>query len=190
MRPGIAALALTLLALPAALALGGCDDPFGVEPSIYTDTLRLAAPTAGIDSLPSAIDLAGAVPNVGRWPDRITDANQWDFALRVQSGRVLLRPYPRTQFIFGAGIGFPGEQNFEELGRAPTSRREYADTAVALELGRTYTARSRQYVVGFNQLCVRYAKFKPVALNAAAGTASIAVWTNAYCDDPRLNPDD
>ncbi len=57
MRSGIAAFALTLLAAPALLSLGGCDDPFGSDPAVYRDTVTLAAPTAGMDSLPSALDL-------------------------------------------------------------------------------------------------------------------------------------
>lgn len=187
-RPRFVALALPLLALSAALGMGGCDDPFSTDSIVSQDSLSLAAPSsAGNDLVPSALDMTSNPPNATRWPDRLADANAWDLGVRQRNGQLVLLPVPATPVRLGAGLRVAEDQNFERVSRAPRSRNEYGDTAMVLQVGRVYQARSRQYA-DFGVVCVRYAKLVPVEIDQAQGTVSLRISTEALCNDPRLNP--
>lgn len=184
MRFRIAAL---VLLLPLASVLAACDDPFGgQELLLATDTLTLAAPSVDSVRLGSAIDLLRG--NAVVFPERISDAfpqSNWDLALRVADGQLLLRPLPTDERRVGARITRARSVSFAESDRAPESTDEYEPETVRLELGRVYFVRSRTYgQVGVR--CVNYAKIEPLELNAAAGTARLAVASNGTCNDRRL----
>ena len=188
------ALALPLLAT-AALSLAACDDPTGIgEQVIVTDTVVIGVPSLVPDSVPTALDvISGDQVGIGggRFPERPSEAEIWDVTLRLQNGTLMLLPR--------GAVGLESQRaavtdpitgtTFEGLDEAPSSSRFNSGRGVALTVGSVYVVRSRIYrLSGIN--CWQFAKVQPVALNAAAGTATLAVATSAGCQDTRLAPRD
>ena len=183
--PLIAAAALTCL----AAGLSACDDnPFLAEILLTRDTVLIAAPTAGAD-LPSAIDLVRQNRvNFTRRPETLQDAQVWDFALRDAGGSLVLRPYqPIGTTSGGAGIA-PAAGDFEALDEAPRTESTYGTAPVTLSQGQVLYLRSRRFSSGLGA-CVKYARAKVVELDAAAGTARLAIVVNDNCTDERLVED-
>lgn len=188
------ALALPLLAT-AALSLASCDDPTGIgEQVIVTDTVVVGVPSLVPDSVPTALDVISGdqiAIGGGRFPERPSDAEVWDVTVRLQNGTFMLLPR--------GAVGLESQRaavtdpitgtTFEGLDEAPSSSRFNTGRGVALTVGSVYVVRSRVYrLSGIN--CWQFAKVQPTALNAAAGTATLAVATSAGCQDTRLAPRD
>ncbi|HEU0077857.1 MAG TPA: hypothetical protein VFQ76_09440 [Longimicrobiaceae bacterium] len=188
------ALALPLLAT-AALSLAASDDPTGIgEQVIVTDTVVIGVPSLVPDSVPTALDvISGDQVGIGggRFPERPGEAEVWDVTVRLQNGTFMLLPR--------GAVGLESQRaavtdpitgtTFEGLDEAPSSSRFNTGRGVALTVGSVYVVRSRVYrLSGIN--CWQFAKVQPVALNAAAGTATLAVATSAGCQDTRLAPRD
>ena len=192
MRSGLAAIpTLGLAALLAALP--ACEDSFGPgAASVATDTITLAAPgSASSATLGSAVDLLGI--NAIRFPERLTDAGQWDFALRLSGGSFSLLPFstPTGGSSVRAGA-FRSTDAFDAIRTAPTRRSAYTLTVDPFPIaeGQVYVARSRLGAGPFNSACNRYARFRILELDEAAGTARIAIATNTECNDDRLVAED
>jgi hypothetical protein len=189
------ALALPLFAA-AALSLAACDDPIGIgQQVIVVDTVTIGVPSLVPDSVPTALDVISpdqASIGGGRFPERPGQAENWDVTVRLQNGTFSLLPRGAvgleslrsavTEPITGA--------TFETLDEAPASSRFNTGRGVALSVGSLYVVRSRVYSPGRGATCWQFAKVQPVALNAAAGTARLAVATSAGCQDTRLAPRD
>ena len=188
------ALALPLLAT-AALSLAACDDPTGIgEQVIVTDTVVIGVPSLVPDSVPTALDVISGdqiAIGGGRFPERPGEAEVWDVTVRLQNGTFMLLPR--------GAVGLESQRaavtdpitgtTFEGLDEAPSSSRFNTGRGVALTVGSVYVVRSRVYrLSGIN--CWQFAKVQPTALNAAAGTATLAVATSAGCQDTRLAPRD
>lgn len=188
------ALALPLLAT-AGLSLAACDDPTGIgEQVIVTDTLVIGVPSLVPDTVPTALDvISGDQVSLGggRFPERPGEAENWDVTVRLQNGTFSLLPR--------GAVGLSSQRaavtdaitgtTFEGLDEAPASSRFNAGRGTALAVGSVYVVRSRVYSLsGIN--CWQFAKVQPVALNPAAGTATLAVATSASCQDTRLAPRD
>lgn len=182
-------------ALVLALVLAACDDPnaFNIDPIIVDDTVALAVP--GVDpAVGTALDITsppGTRSVVGaRFPERVADAAQWDFALRLEGGALVLKPTGAFGFDSGAGITQPiTDRAFDQVSEAPSSGSFVTDSAVVLRTGAVYVARSRQIPCGLGGAS-QYARIEAVALDAAAGTAQLRVVTNEVCNDTRLTPKD
>ena len=179
------------LVLPLIAVLAACDDPAGfrLDPIIVTDTVELAAPTAA-SALPSALDIISfpgqRLIGGGRFPERAEDAEQWDVAVRMRNGSLVLLP------AAAAGLGSPSlaramvtrpitDRSFDAVREAPGRSSFVSDSAVALQPGSVYVVRSREV-----SRCSWYAKLEPLQINAAAGTVRLRVVTNERCGDPRL----
>lgn len=188
LTPGKVALRLVLASVVAfgvAASLAACnDDPYGLNKvTLSTDSaVKLAAPTADSANVGSALDVTTA--NAARFPERSSDAQAWDVALRQSGSTFYLRPYPGMSTQIGAGINGPTSDVFADADMAP-SRTQYGDTAVVVQQGKTYYVRSRQFGE-LGVVCVRYAKVTPVAVVPAAGTVTLLVTTNVGCNDRRL----
>lgn len=172
---------LPFLALGPALA--ACGDSTGVQRLILSDTLTVGVPGA-VGNPASAIDLVRIAPpyTLLRRPEQIADAQQWDFALRESGGGLALRPYaPEGGGLRGAGIAL-SSTDYDRLERAPRGTGPYTYATMPLTEGATYVVRSRQYGGG----CAKYGKLKVVDLDAAEGTARIALTLNDGCEDERL----
>lgn len=179
------------LVLPLIVVLAGCDDPAGfrLDPIIVTDTVELAAPTAA-SALPSALDVI-SFPGQrfiggGRFPERAEDAEQWDVAVRMRNGSLVLLPAAAaglgSQSLARARVTGPiTDRNFDAVREAPGRSSFVSDSAVALQLGSVYVVQSREV-----SRCFQYAKLEPLQINAAAGTVRLRVVTNERCSDPRL----
>lgn len=183
-------LVLPLLA-PAALTLAACDDPTGIGRAVVvTDTLTLGAPSVAADSVPTALDVLSLdqfTLGGGRFPERPSQAEEWDVALRLQGGTFSLVPRGAVGLDGRrAGITDPvSGATFEGLAEAPPSSRFNTGAGVTLSVGAVYVVRSRQYSLG-GGACWQFAKVQPLALDPAAGTARLAVATSARCADTRL----
>ncbi|HEX8692142.1 MAG TPA: hypothetical protein VF746_06975 [Longimicrobium sp.] len=163
----------------ASAALAGCDDPLGFDPQLLPDTVTLAAPTSA-STLPSAIDLA--VLNALRRPELPVDAQSWDLQLRQEGAAFSFAPFPQVGSRRGAGLA-PTSEGFDDADSAPRGREDYTRTRVAITVGQTYFVQTRETS---NCLTPKYAVIKVLSVDAAAGTATVAVRSNQNCDDERL----
>jgi hypothetical protein len=176
-----------VIALTLALPLGACSDTSGFgQVLLFSSDVKLAAPTADSATVPSALDITQE--NVGRYPERISDAGQWDVALRQSGGALYLHPLPATLRRVAAGLVGPESRSFDDLDEAPSSSH-YSDSTVVVQEGSSYFLKSRQVVSQFGTACVFYAKAKAKEVNAAAGTATFTVTVNETCNDRRLKED-
>ena len=174
---------IATLCLPLPLYAGACEDPFGEDLILQSDTVRLAAPTVDSSRIGSAVDLANA--NLVRFPERPVDALQWDLALRLRDGELFLRPIPTNSNGFlGARIG-ESTRAYDDVSEAPDRGSAYDTVEVRVETGRTYVTQSRQWSNGV-ELCRSFSKLKAVETSPALGTARFAVTTNRLCSDRRL----
>lgn len=176
---------VSVAAFGLAASLAACNnDPYGLnQVTLATDTAaKIAAPTADSASLGSAIDITNS--NIARFPERSSDAQSWDFALRQSGSTFYFRPYPGSVSQIGAGLIGPTSDVYASADMAP-SRTQYGDTAVVVQPGKTYYVRSRQFGE-LGVVCVRYAKLTPIAVSPVAGTVTLSVTSNVGCNDRRL----
>ena len=181
-----------ILVLVCGCVLAACgDEGFDLSPLLVSDTFDLAAPTfPANEGLPTALDIKGdGLGGIfgGRFPERPAHALEWDFLVRVREGQVVLVPPGAVGVSSRASItrALPGE-TLEGLREAPGQSTFIADSAVALQQGGVYVARSRASVDQFGGECSQYAKLSPLEVNAATGRTRIAITTNERCSDPRL----
>lgn len=171
--------------------VGGCDDPYGpLEPLLTTETITLTTPTSPRTALPWALDVS--VPpgtfgiGGGRFPERSSDATQWDFALRRTGDAFELAPAALYGLPNGAALSEPLEgRAFDDLREVPRNEPLRSDVARPVRPGLVYFARSRTFASGFYG-CQQFAKLEIVAVDAAADTVRIRVVANANCGDRRL----
>lgn len=187
----LARLSFLLTALLASSALlGACgDDPLFPDVMISVDTVTVTVPGS---TAPSAIDLVRTQPpfTLLRNPELIRDAGEWDITLRrTDAGGLVFLPFDQPGSpLRGAGI-LPTTRDFDGIREAPRAVNAYQEGAVAVSVNATYLLRSRQYPQS-GALCVNYAKARVLAVDAAAGTAEVAIVVNDNCDDERLEDDD
>ncbi|HEX6373948.1 MAG TPA: hypothetical protein VF006_33780 [Longimicrobium sp.] len=179
---------MTALVAGTAL-LGACgDDPLFPDVQITTDTVTVTVPGG---TAPSAVDLVRiqAPFTLLRSPELVRDAGEWDITLRrAEGGGLIFRPFDQPGSpLRGAGI-LPTSDSFDRISEAPRGTNDYGNDAVPVSLNAVYYLRSRQYPSQAG-LCVNYAKAKVLALDAAAGTAQLAIVINDNCDDERLEDD-
>jgi hypothetical protein len=179
---------LAVAVLPLAAATAACDDGLGLgEPTIASDSSAIiGVPSDG--TLPTAIDFSQVgFPGMLRRPELLTDATQWDYALRREGEGLKLIP---NEFDIPTRrpLILRSSDAFEAIDRAPTARSAYGDSAMVLQEGAVYVVRTRQYQVpgGF---CYAYAKARVVDLNTVAGTAEFSLKGNIGCADDRLEFD-
>lgn len=177
----------TALVASSAL-LGACgDDPLFPDVQLSTDTVTLTVPG---DLEPSALDLARAtLPfTLLRRPELVQDAAEWDIALRRTGAGLSFLPFDQPGSPYrGAGIR-TSTDNFDTIEEAPRATGAYGDDPVPVTANAVYLFRSRQYPTQ-GGLCVNYARAKVISVDAAAGTAKVAVVINRNCDDERLQED-
>jgi hypothetical protein len=172
--------------LPSALALSACGDSTGLgKATIYVDSsVVLAVPTAS-DTTPSAFDLP---PFLLRFPEQLSEAENWDFALRRSGSTLRLIPNP-----FQTGTLAPliarSNNTLASIDRAPTARSAYGDTAVTLQQGAVYIMRSRRYSNGVGGTCYVFGKAEVKSLDLVAETATFILVVNPGCADDRLEQD-
>lgn len=178
-----------LLGCVALALLPACDLSTGTgDLYLTTDTLEIAAPTADRE-LPSAIDVSAYSGVMGgeRFPEYVEDAENWDLAVRLVDGELVLAPAEALGLssmaaITGSLIG----ETFESLDQAPATSAFRRDSAVVLRLGEVYAARSRTILCSSGSSGEQYAKLQPVEMDLAGGTVRLVVTTNETCSDPRL----
>lgn len=175
--------------IASSALLGACgDDPLFPDVQISTDTVTLTVPGS---AAPSAIDLVRiqAPFTILRNPELTRDAGEWDITLRrTEAGGLVFRPFDQPGSPYrGAGIR-PTTDDFDRIGEAPRATTAYNGDAAPVSVNSVFYLRSRQYPSQAG-LCVNYAKAKVLALDAAAGTAQVALAINDNCDDERLEDD-
>lgn len=187
------------LLIPVLAALAACGDPNapGFEAQLVTDTVTLVAPDA---SGPVTPDDAGSALDIGsssagfisvRRPERVSDAGQWDVALRRRGGDLVLVP-PAALRLGGAQAraAITGvEGGFDDVREVSTRTTFAPDSVVVLRPSAVYLLRSRVVNCGLGG-GNHFAKLEVLALNPVAGTAQLRVAANRRCSDPRLVADD
>ena len=184
-----------VLALLGTMVLSSaCNDTtFQIDPLLSTDTVEVAAPTSQNADLPSALDITalGGEIRGGRFPERVADAGQWDFAVRLRGGELVLLPASALGLESRASLTRAlANQTFGGLVEAPGRTSFVADSAVVLREGGVYAARSRMISSDFGSACEQYAKLQPLAVDRARGRVRLLITTNERCGDPRLALED
>lgn len=175
------------------LAIGsGCGDSTGLDlnPLLVRDTVIVAAPLPGNADLPTALDIMtdgrGGIVG-GRFPERVSDALQWDFLVEIdeQTGNLVLLPARAVGIGDSrAAITPPIEgTSFDDLREAPGQSTFIPDSAVTMEVGNVHVARSR---VSPASLCMYFAKLQPLRVDVAEGILELQIVANQRCSDPRL----
>jgi hypothetical protein len=187
---------VAFIALSFAVLAAACEDPNAglLDPALVTDTVQVSAPTATGAAVPSALDLTSLAL---RFPEQVTDAANWDLALRVRDGQLVFLPAgsfgirdPATGTRSKAGITHPiPDETLESLREAPASDRFVTDSAVVIQPGALYAARSRGRSCGFSA-AYNYAKLKILSADPATGQLSLVITVNQNCGDLRLVPVD
>ncbi len=187
---------VAFIALSCAVLAAACDDPNAglLDPALVTDTVHVSAPTATGASVPSALDLTSLAL---RFPEQAADAANWDLALRVRDGQLVFVPAgffgildPATHTRSKAGITHPiADETLESLREAPASDRFVTDSAMVIQPGALYAARSRGRNCGFTA-AYNYAKIKILSADPATGELSLVITVNQNCGDLRLVPVD
>ncbi len=181
----------TIYAIAGILAVGvsGCGDSTGLDfnPILVSDTVTIFAPLSANLGLPSALDVTsdGAFGIVGgRFPERIRDALQWDVAVRILGGNVVLIPARGIGVVDSRAALTPPivGSTFETLREAPGQSTFTADSAIVMSSGNVHVVRSREFSPG----CMQFAKLQPLAVDPVAGSVHFRVVTNQRCSDPRL----
>jgi hypothetical protein len=185
---------VAVLALTFAALAGACEDPNAglLDPALVTDTVQVSAPSAGGAAVPSALDLTTLSL---RFPEQASDATAWDLAVRVRDGQLVFVPAgafgipdPATGGRSKAGVTHPiPGQTLESLREAPSSSSFVTDSAVVIQPGALYAARSRGTSCGFGA-AYTYAKLLVVSADAATGQLSMVITANRNCGDIRLVP--
>ena len=170
--------------------LAACDDPFG--PNVWfalQDTVTLySASRAQYVGLGSALD-AVADP-VTALPIEIPGATgNWDFALIEDANGLALAPAGAFSGLEAsrARIAVIEGQRFETLEEAPSDTTRYSAAPVPVRMDVVYVLRTRKATCSFTT-GYRYAKIKPIHVDAARGTFRFVVTRNPYCDDRSLVP--
>jgi hypothetical protein len=180
---------ISLFAL-LVLALVACDDPaFRIDPILVSDTVEVFAPTAANAGRPTALDITSMqfLIQGARFPERASDAEQWDFAVRLRNGELTLVPASVVGLTSRAALAGPlAAQTFEEVREAPAASTFSTDSTVVMRQGRVYVARSRVAGGAFGGACTQYAKLQPLEVDVAAGRLLLRITTNERCGDLRL----
>jgi hypothetical protein len=187
--------AVSVLGLAATLVTA-CGDSTGAlfNPVMVNAEVTVAAPLPQNATLPTALDVMsdGAFGvQGGRFPETVRDALEWDFAVRIRNGALVLIPARGIGVVDSrAGLTEPlVGQTLESLREAPGARTFIMDTPVVMQTGNVHAARSRESRGGFFGFgCVQYSKFQVLEANPATGILRVQVVTNERCGDPRLVP--
>jgi hypothetical protein len=183
-----AGLLIAVLGISAA-----CSDSTGTELTVAlrTDTVEVAAPLPQNEGLPTAVDItpsAGLGVIGGRFPERSRDAQEWDFAVRVRNGELVLVPARAvglTNTRAAISRALEGE-TFEGLREAPGQSAFNPDSSVAVRPGNVYAVRSRPAPCQFGAAGEFYGKIEPLTVDVANGRLRFRIVTNLRCEDPRL----
>lgn len=171
----------------------GCEDTSGMrmDPLITNDTLEVAAPTSGT-LLPTAIDVTATGGRIGggRFPEKQSDAERWDIAVRMRGGALVFVPSSALGLGTASGIteALAG-RTFESVREAPGSASFITDGEVVIQEGAVYVVRSRSIPCGFGATSL-YAKIQPLEVSVEDGRVRLQISTNEVCGDPRLVPTD
>ena len=183
-------LAVPGLAIVLLLNAACNDTTFTIDPLLATDTVEIAAPLPGNAALPTALDITvrGGLIGGARFPERATDAGEWDFGLRVRDGELVLVPAAALGLSSRAAITRAlANQTFDGLNEAPGRTSFVTDSAVVLREGSVYAARSRLPPL---TSCEQYAKLQPLSVDRTLGRIRLLITANERCSDPRLALED
>jgi hypothetical protein len=178
--------------------LTACDDSTGIRgPLLIADSVTVAAPLPQNAEQPQALDITSSFGiRGGRFPERASDALQWDFAVRIQDGEIVLVPAG----VLGIDLSNPPAitpaiegETLESLREAPGQSTFLRDRAIPMREGAVYAARSREFLlpnpaIGGALPCTQFAKLEPVEVDVQAGLLRLYIVTNENCGDLRLAP--
>jgi hypothetical protein len=176
-----------ILLVFAALLVAACDDPFGPEFwSDRPDTTQLySAARPELAGLPSAFDFVELVRYRIESP---AATGSWDLALSEKDGGFVMIPAGSFEGIESrAGIAVTSATDLADVLEAPRDTAAFVRQPVPLTLGTVYVVRTRRASCGFTA-GVRYAKFRAIEMDLAAGTMRFEFVRNPYCDNRSFVP--
>jgi hypothetical protein len=175
------------MAVISAIAFAACDDATGLDPAFFentVDTLTLYALQGTAIADPSAFDVV-----IGETV-RIERGEAFDFVFDIDSaGNPILYPTQALGFADVSGIAFP-EDSWSDLREAPTDGYE-TENPVALAPDTLFVVRSRASAINCSTALgalPRYGKFRVLALDFDARTATLEALVNLNCGYRGLEP--
>jgi hypothetical protein len=176
----------------SVLAFGGtaCGDPTRgfFDPAMVSDTFEIGVPGIAPAGMASAlaITVSGGFIDGPRFPERASDAGNWDFAVGIRDDQIVFLPPRAFGFDDRAGIIGPlAGRTMSDLHDVPSAATFETETPVPVSEGEVYVVRSREFSSGFGG-CVQYGKFEPIEVDTEGGVVRIVIETNARCYDTRL----
>lgn len=174
------------------LALAACDDPFGPGSWVAVqDTLTMySASRAQYVGLGSALD--AVTDPVTVLPIEVPGATgNWDLALIEDGSGLQLAPAGAFTGLEEnrSRIAVLEGRDFATLEEAPSDTTRYSAAPVPVRMGVVYVLRTRKAGCGLTT-GYRYAKIRPVAIDAARGIFTFVITRNPFCDDRSLVPPD
>jgi len=184
----ISVLALLALAIPAC-----SDNTFRIDPLLAHDTVTVYAPLPVNAGRPTALDVSAAnlIIRGARFPERASDAEQWDFAVRVRNGQIVLVPASQMGLTGSRAAVSPAlaGQTFASVREVPGGVLR-TDSVVVMRPGQVHVARSRDLGAGVFGSCQQFAKLQPLEVDPVAGRLQLQITTNERCGDLRLVPEE
>jgi hypothetical protein len=174
------------IAFSVMVVAAGCDNGLIVNyPSLVTDTITLYAPATQNAGRGTAMDISSdrAFGIAGlRFPEKPSQAGQWDLTLRVIDNSIYL--VPQGAFFASAAAITPPitDQSFDSMIEIPGISTFRTDTMIALQEGQLFAARSRDLGSG----CIVFAKLQPLTVDVENAKVFFRIVTNESCSDPRL----
>lgn len=179
------------LALPGALSLGGCGDPFGPLTWDATPATASIWSASRLELLgrPSAFDFALSAGPVYIEGQGATAS--WDVVLVDHEGSLALAPASYFGQNLRVGIATRPNSTLADVRRAPSDTAAYLREPVRVELGTVYVIRTRVDVCESGYTSgTRYAKLQPVTIDQQGGSLTFELVRNPYCSNRNFIPPD
>lgn len=179
------------------LAVGACSesDPFGLNDwTLNPDTATIYSLSLDDLNIATAFDFTERASRPVAVRDEFGNFNNWDVALDVEGGELVLLPQSTLGVISEAAVLELPNMNFTSVEEAPADTALYNSTSgTALRTTSVYIVRTRQVTRQsfFTQTCVYYAKLQPLRADPIAGVLEFLYDVNSDfsgCNNRALIP--
>jgi len=188
---GTAVTGFTLVSVGACAAA----DPFGLNAwTANPDSATIFSLSLENLNLASAFDFAERAVRPVAVRDELGRFNNWDVALDLLDGELVLLPQPALGIISEAAVVEMPNIAFSAVLEAPADTLLYQSfTGVTLRTSSVYVVRTRQVSRPsfFTSVCVYYAKLQPLRVDPVAGVLEFLYDVNAEfsgCNNRDLVP--
>lgn len=181
----------------AFLAVGACSesDPFGLNDwTLNPDTATIYSLSLDDLNIAAAFDFTERATRPVAVRDEFGNFNNWDVALDVEGGELVLLPQSMLGVISEAAVLELPNMNFTSIEEAPADTALYNSTSsTSLRTTSVYIVRTRKVTRQsfFSQTCVYYAKVQPLRVDPIAGVLEFLYDVNSDfsgCNNRALIP--